>query len=900
MAGTKGSWRDGAFSALARWGTQHPWRVLGVILMVLVVFAAALPGLSVSTSRTNMVSDEDPQQRRMNAFYERFGRPDYPLFVVSGGSAEQRRAVVDALTAAVEEDHALVGRTFGRIEPQEVASIILLQRPAALSELAAGLPPGQDAAALVEGGLQRWLDALAGQLEAGLEGGDDAAAGGGMEKAAEGLGQLAALAGTLEAVAKGEDLLSRFEGQASFEREGVDARGYVVTADGEHHLLAIYAEIDSDEGRVLAPLVDGLREARDRVMADGPPGVTAELTGLPALAVDELRIVQDGLLITSIAATIGIFGLCLLLFRSLRQTIVALLPLAPGILGTLAVVRVLYDDLNIITSGFVAVLLGLGIDFSVHIIARRNEEIRLGQSPAQAIEASLRRTGPGIFTGAVVTAAAFLTNGTTEFTAYGELGVVTAVGLLLMVMITFAVIPPLLTIGKNSEVRVAPEPPGLAALPGLLRRAKLLVLGAALALAAAGGVAVSGLQYNARYFDFLPEATESALGLNVLEYDAVASPVFAAIPAESIDAAREKTAALRALPSVAGLQSPSDLLPPLDAASLSTLRAGLRGLGRAPDVQALAAAKIEPAKVATQADAIADLLEEVAFAMRGAGMDTQGADAAKDAFASLAKTLASLDAAGTARVEGINAQAAAILGPAMQTAAAVAERGDYAPEDLPPLFASRFVSKDRKSVAIFVVPSGQFWEEDVALTFAADVRSVDENAVGLAMVHVEHGRQVREGFERAALYAAGLIVLLLLADFRSLKDSLLALFPTVLGWLWMLGLMPLMGMDFNVANIVALPLVLGIGIAFGVHMMHRLREGDGDAETPSLDSVVRGTGGAIGVAATTTMVGFAALMLSPYGGMISLGATMVLGIGACLLATLLVLPALLLVLARAR
>ena len=288
MAGTKDSWRDGAFRALARWGTQHPWRVLGVILLVLLVFAAALPGLSVSTSRTNMVSDEDPQQRRMNAFYERFGRPDYPLFVISGGTPEQRRAIVDALIAEVEKDPAMVGRTFGRIDPREVASILLVQQPDALSQLVAGLPAGQDAGALVEGGLQRWLDALAAQLEAGIEGGDDAGGGADMQKAAEGLGQLAALAGALEAVAKGEDLMARFEGQGSFEREGVDARGYVVTADGEHHLLAIYADIESDEGRVLAPLVEGLRAARDTVMADAPDGITAKLTGLPALAVDEL------------------------------------------------------------------------------------------------------------------------------------------------------------------------------------------------------------------------------------------------------------------------------------------------------------------------------------------------------------------------------------------------------------------------------------------------------------------------------------------------------------------------------------------------------------------------------------------------------------------------------------
>lgn len=875
--------------------------MLGVLLIVLVGFAATLPGLSVTTSRTNMVSDEDPQQRRMNAFYERFGRPDYPLFVISGGSAEDRRTVVDAITEVLEEDPALDGRVFGRVNPRDVASILLLQQPGALAQVSAALPPGQDGGAFLEQGLEGWLSGLSAQLEAGIEGGGDPAAAGGVEKAAEGFAQLAQLAQTLEAVAKGEDLMARFGDEASFKQDGIDSRGYLVTADGEHNLLAIYADVPSDEGRVLAPLVGQLRQARDDAMSGAPAGVTAKLTGLPALAVDELEIVEQGLVITSIAATIGIFGLCLLLFRSLRQTIVALLPLAPGILGTLAVVRLLYDDLNIITSGFVAVLLGLGIDFSVHIIARRNEGIRAGLSPAEAITASLRRTGPGIFTGAVVTAAAFLTNMTTEFTAYGELGVVTAAGLILMVVITFAVIPPLLTVGQSetTEIRVAPEPPGIASIPSVIRRGKTALLGVAVALAAVGGVTASSLGYNPRYFDFLPETTESAQGLGVLEYDALASPVFAAFAADDIEAARTKAAGLRALDSVAGVQTPSDLLPPLDDASLAALRGGLEGFGRAPDVAKLAAAPVEAKSVARTADEIADLLDEVIFALRGASLETKGADAAKDAFAQFAETVRGLDEAGQARLAGINAEAAAILGPAMLTASAVAQRGHYAPEDLPPLFATRFVSKDGKSVALFAVPSGQFWEEDVALGFAADVRTVDEDAVGLAMVHVEHGRQVRVGFERAALYAAGIIVLLLFADFRSLADALLALFPTVVGWLWMLALMPLLGLDFNVANIVALPLVLGIGIAFGVHMMHRLREDSGD-EVPSLDAVVRGTGGAIAVAATTTMVGFAALTLSPYGGMVSLGATMVLGIGTCLIATLFVLPALLVVLNRAR
>jgi len=167
---------------------------------------------------------------------------------------------------------------------------------------------------------------------------------------------------------------------------------------------------------------------------------------------------------------------------------------------------------------------------------------------------------------------------------------------------------------------------------------------------------------------------------------------------------------------------------------------------------------------------------------------------------------------------------------------------------------------------------------------------------------VRHGEIVIEGFQRAALLAAVVVLLILAIDFRSLKDALLALVPTIIGWLWMTGLMVVFGWRFDVANVVSMPLVLGIGIAFGVHMMHRCREEEQEGRPPEerLDLVVRGTGGAIAVAALTTMVGFGGLMVGSHGGMKSFGGLMMLGIGLCLLATVLVLPALLLVIRRVR
>ena len=531
----------------------------------------------------------------------------------------------------------------------------------------------------------------------------------------------------------------------------------------------------------------------------------------------------------------------------------------------------------------------------MHLIARRNEEVRAGNDERIGISVALRRAGPGIVTGAVITAAAFLTNRTTDFTAYGELGIITAVGLIVIMVATLVLMPPLLVVGRKGGAKAAPEPPGIGAIPWFVKRTKLALCAIGVGLGIAGGVALPTIDFDSRYFGFLPKTTESAQALGVLEYDALASPVFAVFTADSIEAAREKATALQQLESVAGVQSPTDLLPPISEVGIASLRDGFAKFGRDPDFDKLAAIELTPEVGGAAARDLADILDEVRAVLRRAGQQTGPADSAFEAFDQLARTMEGLDDAGKARLAGLHADAAAVLRPAWTTARAVAQRGHYVPTDVPEAFSARFVSQDGTQVALYAVPAGSFWETEVAERFSADVRGVDENVAGLAMVHVEHGQMILRGFRRAAMFAAAIILILLIADFRSIVDALLALLPTVLGWLWMLAAMAAFGLVFNVANIVALPLVLGIGIAFGVHMMHRHRE----SKRPQIDDIIRGTGGAISVAATTTMVGFAGLMISDYGGMRSLGLLMVTGIATCLCATIFILPAVLLILKRA-
>lgn len=892
--------RARGFEALAELGLRRPLVLLVGVLLVTVGMGALVPGLGVSTSRTGLVSDDDPQQALLLDFYERFGRPESAVFLVSGGEPAQRREVVDRLHGALEAEDEFRGRVLGHVQAGTIAPLLLLQQPDALAQVRAQLPADTDLGALVAGGLPAWLGALEDQIYAQLEGDDEDAPATEPEQVDEGLRRLAMLATLLDTVLAGGDAMSVLPADAEAQGQpGLDERGYLVTADGEHHLVNVFVELPSDEGAEIAPVVERLRAIRDEVMQGAPEGVQADLTGMPALSTDELEIVTRGLRDSAIATTLGIALLCLLLFRSFRQMLVALVPLAPGVVITLAVIRLLYDDLNLITASFVAVLLGLGIDFSVHAISRYNEELRSGQDPAVAVRSAMMEAGPGVLTGAVVTAAAFLTSATTEFTAFGELGIVTAIGLMVVVAATFSLLPALLR--RKPGARPAPEPPGLAAVPGLLRRLRWPLLVVGVGTAVGGGIALGSVGFNPRYFDFLPERTEASRALDRLEYDPIASPVFANLRAESLEQAREMTERLRALDSVAGVQTPTDLLPALSEPSLASLKAGFDGVPT-PDFDALAERSTTPEQLGSAAAKVVDALDESRLAMSQAGLPVEAMDETIAAFKALRDRAGSLDDAGKARLAGLEAQAAQVLGPAWKTATAVAERGGYAPSDLPPLFARRYVSSDGELLALYVVPSGRFWERDVATRFREDMVAIDPQVSGLATVHVRHGEIIVEGFRRAAGMAAVLIVLILALDFRSLKDAVLALVPTVVGWLWMVGLMVLFGLRFDVANVVSMPLVLGIGIAFGVHMMHRCREveRDDDPVDERLDTVVRGTGGAIAVAALTTMIGFGGLMISDYGGMQSFGLVMIIGIGSCLLATVLVLPSLLLVIRRVR
>src|SRR5690606_13974817 len=133
------------------------------------------------------------------------------------------------------------------------------------------------------------------------------------EQVDEGLRRLAMLASLLDAALAGEDPMTRLPDDLDLGRQpGLDEKGYLVTAAGDAHLVSVFPELPSDEGVDVAPIVARMRALRDEVLADAPEGITADLTGTPALTADELDILEYGLQVSSASTTLGIALLCLL------------------------------------------------------------------------------------------------------------------------------------------------------------------------------------------------------------------------------------------------------------------------------------------------------------------------------------------------------------------------------------------------------------------------------------------------------------------------------------------------------------------------------------------------------------------------------------------------------------
>src|SRR5262249_43832573 len=210
---------------------------------------------------------------------------------------------------------------------------------------------------------------------------------------------------------------------------------------------------------------------------------------------------------------------------------------------------------------------------------------------------------------------------------------------------------------------------------------------------------------------------------------------------------------------------------------------------------------------------------------------------------------------------------------------------------LPPGLRNRFIGVTGKYL-LQVYPKKDVWQRENQKEFVEQVRSIYPEVTGTPVQLLEYTTLLKDSYVQAAKYALVAIALMVLIHFRSVVCVLLALLPVALGTLWMTGMMGAFNIPFNPANIMTLPLVIGIGVTNGIHILNRF------AEEKTAEIFSKSTGKAVLVSGLNTIAGFASLILAKHQGIASLGFVMSVGVFTCMAAALTFLPVILNLLIR--
>ena len=402
---------------------------------------------------------------------------------------------------------------------------------------------------------------------------------------------------------------------------------------------------------------------------------------------------------------------------------------------------------------------------------------------------------------------------------------------------------------------------------------------------------VSGLRFDTNLFDLLPRNAESLRYQRKMVLDSDLSPLFSIVVAADAESLAEMQRRAEAEPRIERFESVLTFLPREPELAERTLAELARRLDRVELPETL-----EPLDRDSLGSALQHLEEALALAADdafNAGLSDWVAPL-EDVRAQTEALLELVSSAGETEVEAWNRHQPRLLDMARRTLnelrrVAVADAPTL--DNLPLPLRERFLTRSGALLG-FLYPVGDVFEPEQLEAYVAASRRVDKDVTGFPVVFHKMSGRITSGFYRAVLVGGALVALILLIDYRNLRHALLALVPLGLGLIWMTGGMRLFGISFNFANLVAVPLILGVGIDNGVHVIHRVRlEGDAGA-----GAVLRHTGRAILIASLTTMIGFGSLALASHRGVASLGYVLILGVGSCLITSTVVLPNLLVLL----
>jgi len=850
---------------LVDWCWRHAWGVVGLALVATVglgVYAAT--HLSLDTDESKLIAGDLPFRHAEATIDAAFPHTlDRLVVVLDAATPEAAEAGIERLSAALDARHDPAILSISR--PAEEMFFrrygLMFLSPADLSALSDRLMAAQPLLGTVARD-----PSLRGLMSA-------------VQMILEGVSRHQAGAEDVE------PLLSRIDHAAAALAEGraaepTDWQSLAAAGPGRDapsRVLLVQAKLDH------AALESGAAATQAIQAAAREAGVTVEhgyrlrLTGSVALTDANFATVTEGV---GLSAPLSLLAVLVLLFwgvRSVRVVIAILISLVIGLVATAAFAALTVGSLNPISVAFAVMFVGIAVDFAIQfVISFRNERHRLTEAVPAVKSAAALMAAP-LSLAALATAVGFLSFLPTAYTGVSQLGLIAGGGMVIALVVDFTVLPALLALLKPPP---EPEPVGLklaAADRWLARHARPVVWSAAVvALAGAALLPVLPLDFDPLHLQN-PKA-EAVATFQDLARDPESGVYAVEILTPGLGQARGLTERLDALPGVRRTMTLESFLPPDQDQTLPILA----------DMAQVLGPTLAPAQVLPAPDDAANAQAMIALAHRLEAV-LPGDQLARD----LATHLNAIAAAGPDRVRALDhAAAAGLPGLIAGLRASLVEVHPLTLETLPADLTRNWLAADGRA-RVQALPREDMTDAGARARFVDAVIALSPDAAGSPISMELSGRVVVHAFAIAALAALIGIGLMLAVMLRRLLDTLLVLAPLLIGALATVIVCWSTGLAINFANIIALPLLLGIGVAFNIYFVVNWRNGvTAPLQTPTTRAVL--------FSSLTTGSAFGSLAVSPHLGTASMGLLLFVSLALSVVATFVVLPALFHLLGKAK
>src|SRR3981189_2835698 len=625
-------------------------------------------------------------------------------------------------------------------------------------------------------------------------------------------------------------------------------------------LIGVQPTLDFAELQPGRKAEEGIRRAAADLDLQNEFGATVDLTGEVPMNDDQFSVIRYSAVRDTLTALFGVLIILWLALHSWKIIAAAFFSLMVGLAATAALGLVLVISFNLISIALFVLFVGLGVDFGIQFSVRYRTERCEHPDLYQALRSARRTAGNPLSLAAAATAVGFFAFLPTSYRGLSELGLIAGCGMLVAFACSITLLPASLALLKPPGEAVPVGFRSLAPLDDFLQRHRIAVIVGTFLAVLPGVPLLLHVQFDFNPVDLQSPNSSSVVTYRELQNDPETSGNDAEVLVPSLETADETAKRLAALPEVSRTLTLSGLIPADQDQKIAALKAASQRVG-----PALNPAGVRPAPSDQENMAALQNAAEV-LGLAAGDRSGSGAEAARH-VSDLLKRLASADA-------GIRAKAAAaIVQPLIFDLDLL--RKSLAPQlvtikTMPPDLVRDLVSPDGRA-RVQALPKGDPNDTNVLRDFATAVLRVEPSAAGGAISLYEAARTVISAFVEAGVLAISAIAILLLIALRRLTDVMLTLIPLLLAGVLTLEICVLIDLSLNFANIIALPLLLGIGVAFKIYYILAWRAG----KTGLLQSTLTR---AVIFSAMTTAIAFGSMWASSYRGISTMGELMALSL----------------------